>query len=73
MDVDAVVSSSIQTEAWDLSASGMYINTSGKFEINKQVRIVFTVPGHETPLKLHVKIARIEQDGISKELDVSPG
>ena len=65
-DVDAVVSGKlIQTEARDLSASGVYINTSGVFEIDKQVRVVFTVPGHETPFKLHGKIVRIEQDGMA--------
>jgi len=66
MDVDAVICDKIiQTEARNLSASGVYINTSGRFEIDEQVRVVFTVPGYESPFKLYGKIARIEQEGIA--------
>lgn len=64
--VDIVVGDSlIKTTAKDLSASGIYINTSGKFTANKDVRIVFSVPGYEKPFKLHGSIVRVEQNGMA--------
>ena len=65
-DIDVVVGDRvIQTDARDISASGIYINTSGKFEINKSVRVVFSVPGIDRPFKLQGMIVRVEQDGLA--------
>ncbi len=55
----------IQTTTRDLSASGIYINTAGKFEANKDVRIVFSVPGYDKPFKLKGMIVRVEQNGMA--------
>ena len=65
-DIDVVVGDRvIQTDAKDISASGIYINTSGKFETNKNVRVVFSVPGFDKPFKLKGTIVRVEQDGMA--------
>ena len=65
-NIDVVVGDRvIQTDARDISASGIYINTSGKFEINKSVRVVFSVPGIDKPFKLQGMIVRVEQDGLA--------
>lgn len=64
--VDVVVGDSlIKTTTRDLSASGIYINTSGKFTANKDVRIVFSVPGYDKPFKLQGMIVRVEQNGMA--------
>ncbi|NOX34372.1 MAG: hypothetical protein GXP56_11675 [Deltaproteobacteria bacterium] len=65
-DVDVVVGDRIiQTDTNDISASGIYINTSGKFETNKSVRVVFSVPGIDKPFKLQGMIVRVEQNGMA--------
>jgi len=65
-DIDVVVGDRvIQTDIKDISASGIYINTSGKFETNKSVRVVFSVPGIDRPFKLKGMIVRVEQDGLA--------
>lgn len=65
-DIDVVVGERvIQTTTRDLSASGIFINTSGRFETNKDVRIVFSVPGYEKPFKLEGTIVRVEQNGLA--------
>ncbi len=55
----------IQTDARDISASGIFINTSGKFETNKNVRVVFSVPGYDKPFKLQGMIVRVEKHGLA--------
>jgi len=55
----------IQTDARDISASGIFINTSGKFETNKSVRVVFSVPGYDKPFKLQGMIVRVEKHGLA--------
>lgn len=65
-DIDVVVGNRvIQTDAVDVSAGGIYINASGKFNINESVRIVFSVPGHDKPFKLQGVIARVGEDGVA--------
>ncbi len=65
-DIDVVVGDKvIQTDTRDISASGIYINTSGKFEASKSVRVVFSVPGYDKPFKLTGMIVRVEQDGMA--------
>ena len=66
VDIDVVVGDRvIQTDAKDISAGGIFINTSGKFETNKSVRVVFSVPGYDKPFKLQGMIVRVEQNGLA--------
>ncbi len=65
-DIDVVIDNRvIQTSTDDISASGVFINTSGKFEINKSARVVFTVPGYDKPFKLQGIIVRVEDNGVA--------
>jgi len=66
VDIDVVVGDRvIQTDAKDISAGGIFINTSGKFQANETVRVVFSVPGIEKPFKLEGMIVRVEQNGMA--------
>jgi len=73
-NIDVVVGDRvIQTDAMDISAGGVFINVSGQFEVNKHVRVVFSVPGYDKPFKLQGKIVRVEQTGIAiKFEDITP-
>lgn len=55
----------IQTHMRDVSASGIYINTSGRFDLDETVKVVFTIPGYEKPFKLKGKIVRVEEHGLA--------
>jgi hypothetical protein len=59
----------IQTEAKDISAGGVFIKASGKFDTHKDVRLVFSVPGYNKPFKLKGMIVRVEQNGIAIEFE----
>lgn len=62
-----------KTQAKDISAGGVFINASGKFEIEKEVRLVFSFPDQEKPFKLSGRIVRVEKDGIGIEFQkISP-
>lgn len=68
--VDVVVGNRvIQTDAKDISASGIFINAAGKFETDKDVRVVFSIPGYDKPFKLRGKIVRVEDSGIAIEFE----
>ncbi len=71
LEIDAVVDNEklVQSDTRDISASGVYIRTDMKSGIGKSARIVFSIPGHDIPLKLHGKITRIEKDGIAIRFD----
>jgi len=63
----------IQTDMRDISASGIFINTAGRFETDERVRVVFTVPGYDKPFKLNGRIVRVEQHGLAiKFEDITP-
>lgn len=65
IEVDAVVGNRVlQAETKNISAGGMYITTSGKFEIDKPVRLIFIIPNSGPIFKLKGKIVRVETDGI---------
>ena len=65
-NIDVVIGDRIiQTDTSDISASGIYINAAGKFETNKEVRIVFTIPGIDKSFKLKGIIVRVEESGIA--------
>lgn len=73
-DVDVVVGDRvIQTDSGDISAGGIYINTTGNFEINKSARVLFSVPGFERPFKLKGVIVRVEKNGVAIRFkDITP-
>jgi c-di-GMP-binding flagellar brake protein YcgR len=69
-DIDVEVGNSvIQTDTSDISASGIYINTEGKFKTNKTVRIVFSIPGIDKSFKLKGMIVRVEKSGIAIQFE----
>ncbi len=67
LEIDAVVDdkSHVQSDTRDISASGVYIKTDMEFGIGKSIRIAFSIPENDIPLKLHGEITRIEKDGIA--------
>jgi hypothetical protein len=69
-DIDVVVGDRvIRTQTADISAGGLFIQASGKFEPHKSVRLVFTVPGSPKPFKLQGSIARVEETGIAIQFE----
>jgi hypothetical protein len=73
-DIDVVIDDRvIQTRTDDISASGVFIKASGKFELNKSARVVFTIPGYDKPFKLQGMVARIEDGGFAISFEnISP-
>jgi PilZ domain len=59
----------IQMDASDISASGIFINTSGEFENKKTIRLVFSVPGVDKSFKLQGVIVRVEENGIAVKFE----
>ena len=59
----------IQTNMRDVSASGIFINSSGKFDMDEKVKIVFSIPGYEKPFKLNGIIVRVEQRGMAIQFE----
>lgn len=69
-EIDVVVGNSvIQTDTSDISASGLFINTTGQFEADNSVRIVFSVPGVDKSIKLQGTIVRVEGSGVAIKFD----
>ncbi len=65
-NIDVVIGDKlIQSDSRDISASGLFINTSGKFETDKDVRVVFSIPGVEKPFKLQGVVVRAEKTGVA--------
>lgn len=65
-DIDVLVGERIiQTQTADISATGIFITATGKFEDHKSVRVVFSVPGYNKPFKLQGSIVRVEETGIA--------
>jgi len=65
-DIDVLVGEKIiQIRTADISASGLFINASGKFEPHKSVRVVFTLPEYNKPFKLQGSIVRVEENGFA--------
>ncbi len=65
-DIDVVIGERvIQTDTRDISASGVYVNATGKFDMGTIVRLLFLVPGHNTPFKLQGEITRTEKNGMA--------
>ncbi len=55
----------VQTDMRDVSASGIYINTPGKFEMDEKVKVVFSIPGYDKPFKISGVIVRVEEHGMA--------
>ncbi|WP_457553251.1 PilZ domain-containing protein [Desulfobacula sp.] len=55
----------IQTDAGDISASGIFIKTSGKFEPDTILRMVFSIPGIDKSYKLQGTVVRVEENGFA--------
>lgn len=74
MEVDAVAGDKlIQADIRDMSASGIYIKMARKFQGEKEVKVVFSVPGQGRPFKLDGEIVRVESNGIAITFkDLSP-
>ncbi|MCM2285548.1 MAG: PilZ domain-containing protein [Desulfobacula sp.] len=69
-DIDVVVGDRvIRTRTADISAGGLFIQASGKFEPQKSVRVVFTLPGSPKPFKLQGSISRVEETGIAIQFE----
>jgi hypothetical protein len=71
LEIDAVIDGDkvVQSDTLDISASGVYIKTDAKFELGQSARIVFSIPGHDIPLKLHGEITRIDKEGMAIRFD----
>ncbi len=64
IEVDVLVGDRVlKTQSRDISAGGIFIRASGKLEPEKNVRIVFSVPGHPKPFKLQGTVVRVEKTG----------
>ena len=74
IDIDAVVGDKlIKSDTYDISASGMFINTEWKFDLDTGIRVVFLLPGQNRPFKLQGRITRVEQSGVAIQFEeVSP-
>lgn len=55
----------VRTVIKNISASGVYIKTTGKIDAGKDVRVCFSIPGAEKPFKLEGSIVRSESDGLA--------
>lgn len=66
INIDAAVDGKvIQTETRDISACGVYINTSDKVEIDKEAVVVFALSDHDNTFKLKGTVVRMEEDGVA--------
>ncbi len=72
--IDVVVDDRyMQAGSEDISAGGVFINVSGRFEVDADARLVFSFPGQDRPFKLKGRIVRVEEEGIAIEFDkISP-
>lgn len=59
----------IQSSAENVSASGIYLRTTGKFSHDEKVRVVFTIPGFDKPFKLEGKVVRVEKEGLAIQFE----
>ncbi len=73
LSIDVVTGDqTIQTDTRDISAGGVFINSVEKLDKGLNVRVVFSIPGQDTPFKLNGFIGRVEPAGIAvqfKDLD----
>ena len=68
IDIDVLIGDKlIQTDTKNISASGVFIKTASKVDIQENVKVVFSVPGAEKPFKLEGRIVRAEPGGIAVE------
>lgn len=74
LDIDATAGDKIiQANTEDISASGVYINVTGRFNLGQKATVVFRVPGQNTPFKIKGELVRVESSGIAIEFkDINP-
>lgn len=74
LDIDVLIGDKVvKTTMINISASGVFIKTSGKVYAQKDVRVVFLVPGADKPFKLEGKVIRSDPDGLAVEFKkISP-
>ena len=73
-DIDVVTRTRvIQSNARDISASGIFVRVKGRFDPGENVRLVFSIPGYDKPFKLEGQIVRVEEEGVAIRFEkVSP-
>lgn len=59
----------IQSSTENVSASGIFLRTSGKFSQDEKVRVVFSVSGSDKPFKLEGKVVRVEKEGLAIQFE----
>ncbi len=69
-EIDAVVGDRvIQSDTRDISAGGVFVNTKAPLGPGSAARVVFSIPGHNRPFKLHSKVVRTEEEGVAIQFD----
>ena len=65
IEVDVLIGDKIiQSNAKDISASGVFIRSGIKPEIGTTAKVVFSLPGQSRPFKLSANVVRTESGGI---------
>ncbi len=65
IEVDVLIGDKIiQSNARNISASGIFIRSGVKPEIGTPAKVVFSLPGQPRPFKLGATVVRIESGGI---------
>lgn len=74
LEIDVLIDSHvIQTNMKDISANGVLLQTREHIELDKTVRMVFSIPGTEKPFKLEGRVVRSTESGIAVKFnEVSP-
>ena len=69
-DVNVLIDDKIiKTNSLNLSASGVYITSSGPFDTEKSVRVVLSIPGRPKPYKLDGTIVRVDENGMAIQFE----
>lgn len=65
IEIDVLIGDKvIQSNARNMSATGVFIKSRINPDIGTSVKIVFSLPGQAQPFKLNGTVARIDSDGI---------
>lgn len=67
-DIDVLIGDRVlQTNMGNISASGVYIKTRERIDVDKNVKVVFTLAGSEKPFKLEGVVVRSDESGVAVE------
>ena len=74
LEIDVLIGDRVvQTDVRDISASGVYIKTRRQIKAEKDVRVVFSVPGTAKPFKLEGRVVRSDPGGLAVEfIQITP-